>query len=89
MDKRKTHTKEEVRKSAKGSSCWRMKAMVSITLLSGSGLGQLVGKSARLVIELRVRITAGAAGEFSSPELSLYAVSYSVSVPPLCYRSGT
>ena len=39
--------------------------MVSITLLSGSGLGQLVGKSARLVIELRVRI---AAGEFSSPE---------------------
>ena len=42
--------------------------------------GQLVGKSAGLVIEwLRVLILAGAAGEFSSPELALCADSYSVS----------
>ena len=40
-------------------------------------LGQLVGKSAGLVIErLRVRIPAGAAGEFSSPELTSCADSY-------------
>ena len=32
---------------------------------------------------LRVRVPAGAAGEFSSPELTLYADSYSMSVPPL------
>ena len=39
--------------------------------------GQLVGKSVGLVIErLRVRIPAGAAGEFSSPELTLCADSY-------------
>ena len=50
----------------------------------------LVGKSAGLVIErLRVRIPAGTAGEFSSPELTLCADSHSVSVPPPCYRSGT
>ena len=55
-----------------------------------SKAGQLVGYSAGLVIErLRVRIPAGAAGEFSSPELTLCADSYSVSVPPPCYRSGT
>ena len=43
-----------------------------------------VGKSAGLVIErLRVRIPAGAAGEFSSPWLTLRADSYSVSVPPV------
>ena len=45
--------------------------------------GLLVGKSAGLVIErLRDRIPAGAAGEFSSPEKTLCADSYSVSVPP-------
>ena len=38
---------------------------------------------------LRVRIPAEAAGEFSSPESTLYAESYSVSVPSPCYRSGT
>ena len=44
--------------------------------------GSLVGKSAEFVIErLRVRIPAGAAGELSSPELTLYAESKSVSVP--------
>ena len=32
---------------------------------------------------------AGAAREFSSPELTLCADSYSVYVPPPCYRSGT
>ena len=40
-------------------------------------------KDRGLVIErLRVRIPAGAAGEFSSPELTLCADSYLVSVPP-------
>ena len=39
--------------------------------------------------KLRVRVPAGAAGEFFSPELTLCADSYSVSVPPPCYRSGT
>ena len=38
---------------------------------------------------LQVRIPAGAAGEFSSPELTLYADFYSVFIPPPCYRSGT
>ena len=51
---------------------------------------QLVGKSAGLAfLRLRVRIPAGAAGEFSSPESTLCAASYSVSVTPPCYRSGT
>ena len=49
-----------------------------------------VGYSAGLVIErLRVRIPAGAAGEFSSPELTLCADSYLVSAPPSRYRGGT
>ena len=52
-------------------------------------LGQLYGKSARLMIErLQVQILAAVAGEFSSPELTLCADSYSVSVPPSCYCSG-
>ena len=46
------------------------------------------GKSAGLVIErLRVRILAGAAGDFSSPVLTLCADSYSVSaLPPVLPR---
>ena len=35
-----------------------------------------------MIERLRVRIPAGAAGEFSSPESTLCAYSYSVSVPP-------
>ena len=35
---------------------------------------------------MRVRIPAGAAGEFSSPESTLCADSYSVSAPSRCYR---
>ena len=35
-----------------------------------------------MIERLRVRITAGAAGEFSSPELTLYADSYLVSALP-------
>ena len=35
-----------------------------------------------MIERLRVRIPAGAAGEFSSPESTLYADSYSASVPP-------
>ena len=42
-----------------------------------------------MIERLRVRVPAGAAGEFSSPELTLCADSFSVSVPPPCYRSGT
>ena len=42
-----------------------------------------------MIERLRVRIPAGAAGEFSSLESTLCADSYSVSVPPLCYCSGT
>ena len=33
-------------------------------------------------------IQAGAAGDFPSPELTLCADYYSVSVPPPCHRSG-
>ena len=51
--------------------------------------GQLVGKSAGLVIDrLRVRVPAGAAGECSFQMSTLCADSYSVSVPPPCYRNG-
>ena len=42
-----------------------------------------------MIERLRVRIPAEAAGEFSSPELTLSADFYSVSVPAPCYRSGT
>ena len=46
--------------------------------------------STGLVIErLRVRIPAVVVGEFSSPESTLCADSYSMSIPPLSYRSGT
>ena len=52
--------------------------------------GQLVCKSAGLVIErLRFRTPAGVAGVFSSPESTLCADSYSVSVLYPCYRSST
>ena len=52
--------------------------------------GWLVGLSVGLVIErLRVQNPAGAVGEFSSPELTLCAGAYLVSVPPPCYCSGT
>ena len=37
-----------------------------------------------LIERFRVRIPTGVAGEFSSPELTLCADSYSVSVPPPC-----
>ena len=39
--------------------------------------------------KLRVQIPAEAAGDFSSPEFTLRADSYSVSVSAPCYRSGT
>ena len=49
----------------------------------GSRDSFIVGESAGLVTSsLRVRVPAGAAGEFSSPELIFCADSYSVSVPP-------
>ena len=37
-----------------------------------------------MIKKLRVRVLAGAAGEFSSPDLIFCVDSYSVSVPPLC-----
>ena len=37
---------------------------------------------------LRVRILAGGVGEFSSPELTLCADFYSMSVSPPCNSSG-
>ena len=42
-----------------------------------------------MIERLGVRIPAGAAGEFSSPELTLCPGSYSVFVPPSFYRSST
>ena len=58
-----------------------------VSLLRGAGLA--CWWSAGLVIErLPVRIPAGAAGEISSPELTLCADSYPVSVPPRGYRIG-
>ena len=49
-----------------------------------------VGKNAGLVIQsLRIRIPAGAVGEFSSLESTLCADSDSVFVPSPCYFSGT
>ena len=42
-----------------------------------------------MIESFRVRIPEEAAGEFTSPELALCADSYSVSVPPSYYRSGT
>ena len=51
--------------------------------------GQRVGKSAGLVIGGQwVRIQAGAVGEFSPPELTFCADTYSACVPPPFYRSG-
>ena len=55
-----------------------------------AGAGNACWYSAGLVIErLRVWIPSGAAGEFSSPELTFCADSYSASVSSPCYRSGT
>ena len=42
-----------------------------------------------MIERLKVRITAGAVGEYSFPELTLCADLYSVSVPPMHYCSGT
>ena len=56
----------------------------------GRELAQLAGKGVRLMIKkLRIPILAEVAEEFSSPDLTLCADSFSVSVPPPCYRSGT
>ena len=65
--------------------------VLTLVVFHGGGEpGLLVGQSAGLVVEtLRVRIPAGAAGEFSSLESTLLADSYSVSVLAPCYRSGT
>ena len=61
-----------------------------VNFLQISSSFKFAGKSAGLVIErLRVGIPAEAKGEISSPEVTLCADSYSVSVPPPCYRSST
>ena len=55
----------------------------STAVTFGAGIPCFWLERAGLVIErLQVRIPAGAAEEFSSPELTLCADSYSVSVPP-------
>ena len=47
------------------------------------------GPSARLMIKwLHIQIPAENTREFSSPESTLCADSYLVSISPLCYRSG-
>ena len=53
--------------------------------LTGFGIAQLLQRRSGD----RVRIPAEAAGECSSPELIFCADSYSVFVPPSCFRSGT
>ena len=62
---------------------FRRKKFVFYDLTTCRLQDSFAGYTAGLVIErLRVRIPAGAAGEFSSPESTLCADSYSVSVPP-------
>ena len=64
--------------------------IVSGVVLSLLGRDSLLVRAPGLVIErLRVRIPAAAAGEFSSPELTLCVDSYLVSAPPSRYRGGT
>ena len=76
------HTKKS-RILAAGETC-----KLCTTLARGAGI--VCWSSAGLVVErLRVRIPAEAEVEVSSPELPLCADSYSVSVTPPCYRSGT
>ena len=70
----------------------RQSRSTQYSLLSGEGGGSglLSGWTAGLAIgRPRVRIPKGAAGEFSSPELTFSVDSYLISVPPACYRSGT
>ena len=70
--------------------CYTLSSSLATVTWPHQWPGYLVGKSAGLVIErLQVRIPAGAAGKFSSSKLTSCADSYSVSVPSLCYRSGT
>ena len=53
------------------------------------GAGMACRQSAGLVTKrLGIWIKTGEVGEFSPPALTLCADFYSVSVPPLCYRSG-
>ena len=47
----------------------------------------LLGSAGLVVERLRVQIPTEAAGEFSSPELTVCSDSSSVSVPLPCYRS--
>ena len=76
-----THQKSRI--VAAGETC-----KLCTTLARGAGI--VCWSSAGLVVErLRVRIPAEAEVEVSSPELPLCADSYSVSVTPPCYRSGT
>ena len=68
---------------------WELLTYSTMTA-SISSLIQFLLKSAGLMIErLRVPILAGVVREFSSLESALGADSYSVSVPSLCYCTGT
>ena len=61
------------------------------TVFTGGIHGNLIAWLERRTRDRKVASSkqAGAAGEFSSPESALCAYSYSVSVPPPCYRSRT
>ena len=66
------------------------RAETTVAECSLTGTGIVGCSSAELVFEsLQVRVPVGAAGEFSSPEVSLCADSYSVSFQLPYYRSGT
>ena len=71
------------------SCCWECVVTISSTVNKGVKIA--CWYTARLMIErLQVRSLAGAleVGEFSSPELTFFADSYLVSVPPSCHHSG-
>ena len=77
----------------KGGKNWKkilclLLSYVWVLLLDGSWDSLLVRAPDIVIKQLRVQILAGVAIEFSSPESTLCADSSSVSIPPLCYRSG-
>ena len=75
--------------SGQNQSTVAQQAEMTAAECSLTGAGIVGCSSAELVFEsLQVRVPAGGAGEFSSPEFN-FCAAYSVSVPPPCYRSGT
>ena len=76
---------------------WKLSIIIITSVLSvvyknapDPGVGIAVGGASESWSKgSMVRIPAEAAEEFSYPELTFCADSYSVSVSPPCYRSGT